>query len=263
MKYKDQLKKQKRKKFVKKLILISVAFFAFAVGAVYFLFFSGYFEIQNIEISKPDILEQLPIKEEVDRWLDQKQLYITRRSNVVFINQTGLSDYLLEKFPQIREVSVVKEFPPALILEATERKPEGIWCDNSGGCFYFDDLGIAYSPAALTSGFIISAIKDKREKNAELGEPVESENWINSIFIARDFLPSLGILAKEFIIPSDSFDEFYIVTNRGFKIFLNTSLDIKYQLDALGVAWKDKIDENKKSELEYIDLRIDKRIYYK
>jgi len=231
-------------------------------GFVYLLFFSGQFEVTEIKISKPDVLKDLNVSRSVNNWLDQDWLSIKRRNNTAFINLDNLDSVLRSQFAQIKGIKASKNLPHAINIEVKAREPEGIWC-SGGECFYFDDEGIAYKRSAESSGFLLTSVKDRRGRRLGLGERVEESIWLDSIILARDLLSNSGFAVREFIIPDGSFDEFHARTSFGFDIYISFSTSIRRQLDAFVIAWKDKIPNSKKSQLEYVNLTVPGRIYYK
>ena len=96
-----------------------------------------------------------------------------------------------------------------------------------------------------------------------LGSRVNSEEWTKNIIMARELLLKIGVSVAEFSIPSGSFDEFDAKTAGGWKILFNNSTDITKQIISLGVLFRDQLPAEKRTGLQYIDLRIQDRIYYK
>jgi hypothetical protein len=132
-----------------------------------------------------------------------------------------------------------------------------------GKCFYFDRNGVAYAEAGQSSGFLILNVADYRGRAIALGSAVASEEWFKNIIAAGELLPKIGVNAAEFSIPSGSFDEFDAKTAQGWKIMFSTSTDVAKQISSLGVLFRDKLPASVRAGLQYVDLRIQDRIYYK
>jgi len=262
--YQDQLRKKRRRKFLLKLLAITGVVFLCLGGIIYLLFFTGLLDVRTIDISGAGVISSADLKATAESWLKGGFWELTRGRNLLFFSAGDLAGELAAKFPRIDSVEVKKEFPHRLKINITERQSAGIWCfvaDNR--CFYFDKEGIAYAEAAHSSGFLILNVADYRGPAVALGSRVDSQEWIKNIITARELLLKTGISAAEFAIPSGSFDEFDAKTAEGWKIFFSNSTDITKQISSLAVLLRDKLPAEKRKGLEYFDLRIQDRIYYR
>jgi len=262
LRYKDEFRAKKRKQAIKRLVLFVALGAGVLAGGIYVWFFSGAFAVTDIEYSIPDKMSELGIKGFIENWLGEEKLKIARTDNIFLIHPEEISATLLGNFPEIKKITVLKEIPHKVSFNVEDRKPEGIWC-GAGKCFYFDDMGIAYSEAVNTAGFIYTIVRDSRGKELIKGHEVAGGEWLDSVFMVKNFLPSIGFSAREFMISADSFDEFIVETDAGFKIFFSLLTDISDQMKSFSIAWKEKMTPAEKAVLEYVDLKIDRRIYYK
>jgi len=80
---------------------------------------------------------------------------------------------------------------------------------------------------------------------------------------AEELLPRAGVNVAELTIPPDSYDEFDARTAEGWKIMFGNSTNIEEQISALATFLKEKIKPEQRAKLQYVDLRIQDRIYYK
>jgi hypothetical protein len=247
-----------------KLFLVTGLIFLCLAGAVYLLFFADLFDLRSISINGAVDIPLAEIQTVAESWLNKDFLGIARNRNLLFVSSKGLASELAAKFPSIDSLKVEKKLPHGLAALITERKPAGIWCFAvSAKCFYFDKDGVVYAETEPSSGFLILSIVDYRTEKMTLGSPVASEEWFKSIIAARELLPKVGIDVAEFSIPSGSFDEFDAKTAPGWKVLFSNSTDIAKQIASLGVLLRDKLPVEKRVGLQYIDLRIQDRIYYK
>jgi len=233
-------------------------------GAVYLLFFAGLLDLRSVSASGTQSILQADLKAAVHDWLKVKFLGISRERNLFFISSEKLASELVAKFPRINSVEVRKKLPHSLEILITEREPAGIWCFVvSDRCFYFDKNGVAYAETGKSSGFLIPNISDFRDREVTLGSLVASEEWFKNIIAVKELLPKIGINVAEFAIPSDSFDEFDAQTAEGWKLLFSTSSDVAKQITSLGILLRDKLPAEKRAGLQYVDLRIQDRIYYR
>ncbi len=270
--YKDELRIKRRKKVALKALAVLFIVFAVCVGLGYLLFFANLLDVRIINISGAEIIPSADLKTVAENWLNEGFLGLTRNKDLLFISVGGLASELTAKFPRIDSAEIRKEFPHGLKITIVERQSAGIWCfvasdkpfdSAQGRCFYFDKNGVAYAEATQSSGFLILGVADHRGQAVALGSRVNSEEWTKNIIMARELLPKIGVNVAEFSIPSGSFDEFNAKTAGGWKILFSNSTDITKQITSLGVLFRDKLPAEKRAGLQYIDLRIQDRIYYK
>ena len=263
-KFQDQLRLKKRRKKLVKLGLVAGVVFLILAGAGYFLFFAGVFDVRSVKIEGSQTILQSEVESMANSWLNQDFLGIKRRSNSWILSARELSLFLASQLPKVESLAVVKLTSHEVGISVTERKPEGIWClVKTDRCFFFDGAGIAYEEAGLSEGFILTSVADGRLREIQLGSPVAPEEWFRSIATARDLLQKGGLEIKGVIIPENSFDEFSILVVPNWRVLLNIATDIPKQINSMFNVLKNKITSSQRVGLEYIDLRIQDRIYYK
>ena len=245
-------------------------------GLIYFLFFTRIFDVRSISIDTPDGLHD-SLSGVVDDWLNAGFWELTRRNNIFFVSSAKLASLLAEQFPKLESINISVDFPHGLLLSAIERKQAGIWCQanqdapaqisqsetSAGKCFYFDKNGVAFSETQPSNGFLITNVTDKRMREISLGGQVIADDWLKSIMLAKELLARVDVDVSEFVIPANSFDEFHAKTAESWKIMFSIQTDIEKQISALAIFLKEKINPDQRSGLQYVDLRIQDRIYYK
>lgn len=154
-----------------------------------------------------------------------------------------------------------------ILQKLFEKKPDkvdeqeiGIICKNT--CFYFNKDGIIFKDAPITSGSLITLVQDYSNRDYKLGDKIVDKSFIDAILEINDNLyAEIGLRVLSFDINSCPVEELKAMTNEGWYILFNLKQDIKSQLLALKVALKEKIQD--RINLQYVDLRIENRIYYK
>lgn len=170
---------------------------------------------------------------------------------VLFFSSIGQN--LFKKKPEIKdeqEMGIICKENPAF-AEA-----------SAGTCFYFDKNGIAFENAPNTSGNLIDLIKDYSQKELKIGDEVLTKELMDNILAIKEYLfQKIGLKVASFDIDSYPVEGLRVVTNESWYILFSLKRDIKSQLLALKVALDEKIQN--RSTLQYVDLRIENRIYYK
>lgn len=146
----------------------------------------------------------------------------------------------------------------------------GIFCGEdpafaeatAGTCFYIDKNGIIFNSAPKTSGGLVVLIKDYSNREIKLNDKVLDLDLINTILEIKDYLSlEIGLSVASFDIDSYPTEKLRVVTNESWYILFGLKQEIKKQLLSLKVVLDEKI-QNRMS-LQYVDLRIENRIYYK
>jgi len=172
---------------------------------------------------------------------------------------------ILETFPKIGEIKIKKN-PETVEITVEERGAIGVWCGRAGECFYFDKSGVIFEESPKSTGSLILAIQDERSQLSgsdpdSLGEIVVSSDEINFFqetkgLISRNF----PFNAQLFIITEKS--EFELQTSENWRVFLNKKESPQYQVSNLKYLLDEEI-KNRRWELDYVDLRLGNRVYYK
>lgn len=222
----------------------------FILLLVYIFLFSPIFRIQALEMSGNKEVNTEHIKNNFDY------------KNIFLYTKDKIEKDLIQKFPKISNIEISKNLiKRTLKLNIEERERLGIVCKEEK-CFYIDKQGFIFEDAPQTSGSLILLIKDFSQREYSLGDQIFEEKIINSIYEIRESIfPETGIRVLELNIASLPAIELKAMTNEGWYILFDLTRDIKTQLLSLKAALQEKIKDRK--GLEYVDLRIENRIYYK
>ena len=263
--YHDQLRAKKRKIIIIKVAWIFASCLGFCCLMIYLTFFAGIFDVEAVNINQPDGLKDLDILGDLNVWLSEERFFIAKKNNLLLLKEADIKAFILENFPQIKDASIDKE-KHALKVNVQERDTAGLWC-RSGKCFYFDLNGVAFKESTDSSGFVLTVIKDMKSDIMNIGDKVSTPELISVLLKAEKLLESSGIAVKEIIFTdSQAGNEFEAVAtykSHVFKVYLSAEIDVERQLEAFNIAWGEKITPSHKGSIEYVDLRVPDRIYYK
>ncbi|MEK7507009.1 MAG: hypothetical protein AAB585_00500 [Patescibacteria group bacterium] len=269
--FQDQLRLKKRRWRLKKLGLLAGAVFLLAGLAVYLLFFAGLFEIRAVEINGSADSVKADTEQVVSSWLDEKSFVFRHRSNSVIFSPAQLSAKLIGSLPRIESLEIRRESRHKLKINIIERRPIGVWCLTwKQECYFFDKNTVAYEKAGVSEGFILTLVNDRREREMKIGSAVASKDWLNNIIGAKELLQKNGLEIASFSIPDNSLNEFSarVVEDRSdaranWQILFNNGTNIPQQINSLINLLKNKLTKGQRAKLQYVDLRIQDRIYWK
>lgn len=254
----------KRKRIIFKVLLWFFVFVAVIGGTVYFLFFSKIFYVKEIAIANSGFIGNQEITNTVDDYLAQKKFFVPRFSNLFFVDADYIQKLLSDKFPQAENIRVEKNYFHTLKISLDKREAVGSWCfQKENKCFYFDRKGIAFDTAAGSSGSFFLSVEDQNGQFEKLGQIVADSDLLNFILNCQTELDKLKINLSKFVIPAGENFRLDAQTLSGWKIYFSTSDDLKDQINTLNTFLSQKVSSDKRDQLQYIDLRIPNRVYYK
>lgn len=245
----------KEEKDQKREIIIFWFFFAAGFLTIMWAFFlSPFFKITEIGLPKNDVLASGDV---FDMISNQKPLNLG--GNLFILSKTTLKDEISKLFPAITKIEIKKEPFHILKINFIKRMPVGIWC--SANCYYFDEDGIIFKEAPISEGSLILKITDNNKTGVSLGDQVLSSGQLKFI---TEFNKKIGDNNRFKIIEFKikTAPDLEAVTSGGWSIYLDQGQNPLVAANNL-IIILDEAVKNKTSNLEYIDLRIPTRVFYK
>ena len=270
--HRDEVARRHRRVFVFKTVAIIAGTIFIVAGLIYLLFFSRLFDVREVSFNGLDTINSDVFRGKINEQLDQKIFkFLPRRNNILSVDTDILKAKFSSDYPVFKSVAVQKKLPHGLAFNFLERKPAGIWCFRDDGppsptssCSYFDEDKVLWGESSKTSGFIFLTIEDHRSQRDPAnggGRQIDSDFFGPIMEVAKSRAGEI----RNIIIPEKSFGEFRVFTSDYYIIF-TTEFDIKNQLDVLRIFLDDKEKDPPPAggfHPQYIDLRIDGRVYYK
>lgn len=231
---------------------------AAGVGFVYVMFFSKLLEIRDISFNGLNTVSPEEFEDKINARLDQKIFgYLSRRNNLLLgVDSDNLEKEISSSYPIFKSVKVQKNLPHNLVFSFEERKPVGIWC-VANECRYFDNEMQTWGPAVRSSGFLMLTVSDERSGGGEFNI---DKDFFDAILQASSDASTHTI--RSVGIPEGSFNEFRVYTDQSFYIIYSLDSSVKDQSEILSIFLKEK-SKDSNFQPQYIDLRIEGRIYFK
>jgi len=250
------IKKEERAKRWK-VIFFWFSFTVAFLTIMWLFFFSPFFKITEIKLPENDIVTNNDIHKLI---IDSAPLNLGE--NIFILSKNQIKSGLAAIFPNITDISIKKEPFHGLIVNFEKRIQIGIWCNNAN-CYYFDKEGIVFKEAPQTEGALILKIEDFEKKGVSLGDQVLNYNQLKFIAEFNNKITENNQfkIIKFKITPSANFN-LEAITDRGWSIYLDQNQDPVLEANNLFTILNEVI-KNKASNLEYIDLRIPSRVFYK
>ncbi|MFH1392885.1 MAG: FtsQ-type POTRA domain-containing protein [Patescibacteria group bacterium] len=253
--FKSHSSKERAEK--RKIILLWSVFVTGFIFIAWSFFVSPFFKITKIKLPENNIVTANDIRKIMT---DSAPLNLGE--NLFILSKNNVKATLTAAFPAITGINVEKELFNGLTVSFEKRIPVGIWCGKNN-CFYFDKEGIIFKEAPLTEGGLILKIEDSGNKEISLGDKAINTEQLKFIMdFNNKLLENSQLKITEFKIgPSADFD-LMAVTALGWLIYLDQNQNPASAASNLFTILNEVI-KNKISSLEYIDLRIPTRIFYK
>lgn len=267
-----------RKKPLLRIKIYGGLFFCLLAGLIYFLVFSPVLWTEKIEVyglsekdGASESIGRQDIEDITEKILTEKFLGLIPLRSVILIPVDKIKADISASWPEIASVEIKRNLifwpsrPKVLKVEVKIREPVGVWCSGPAGspkqCFYIDKEGVIYKESPAMDGSLILTINDLRAREIRAKEPVVSKELMDFILETGKELPAVSDLrAANFIINSE--EDLRVSTSEGFGIYFNPEEPTASQMDILKRVLEEEIKEGR-SSLEYVDLRVKGRAYYK
>jgi cell division septal protein FtsQ len=253
----DRFARRKRKLFIAKMIAIGIGAASFFGGILYFFLFSSSLEIQQINVSGLKKVDAKAIDGRIQEQLQRTWLtYVRPQKNIFLFDSDRLRSSLLDQFPELKDVTIEKDPMHVVAFTFVEREPLGIWCFKND-CRYFDDEGALWGQPVRSSGFLLLTVNDLRER-----DQIIDEEFLEAVKQVHKGFQGIHVGLKNIRIPADRLREFQADTSKGYPVLISLDSDLAKQMEVFRIFIEKKATD-KTFHPQYVDLRIDGRIYYK
>ncbi len=226
-------------KFIIKVCFLGI--FVFAL--IYWLFYSSVFTIKNIIVEK-----DLPtsIEGSLDKFKGQ---------NIFFVKSADIRSELLDEFPDLVNIEVMRGLPDSIRISYAERSPRLVW-QTQNRYFLLDENGVLFRE--IQGGSDLPVVKDNNDLPVEMGKQVVTIAFISFTNNLKSKLPDTGIMLDHFEINETTF-QLDAMTKEFLKLKFDTTRTVDSQVSNL----KSFLQAHPNEAEDYIDLRVDGKVFYK
>jgi cell division septal protein FtsQ len=228
----------------------------------WFVFFSDIFLVQAITVVDARDHTMKQVKTILDDKIDE----VVVKRNIFFLTSDLLESAVLAELPQVRTVHIVRKLPGTVKAIVQEKEP-ALLLLSDGQYYFVDDNGIPYEEARLDTlpGVVLPIVKnDNRETRVVLGVAAVEPSFVTFMRSVQDKLPErAGAEVAEIHIPSLAAREVHYYLNNNWRILFDATRPFDQQIETLEQLLREVIAEEDHERLEYIDLRIPQRAYYR
>lgn len=262
MKKKKTLRKKyqvkRNKSFFEGYLFATIYFFLFLLFFFFYFFtFDSFLKVDSIEVDCAKNLKKEALEDFINESVETNFLFL-KTKNIILVSPEKIKHNVLSKTSIIEDIKIEKIFPSRIVASTKERVPFAIWCilPDTRTCAFLDKNGIPFQ--------IIDQVKKGplvfiKEREPSLGVEI----------ITPENLTLLSLLRKNLLLENIEINYFEIIeekdilayTQEGWKIYFSLENN-KQEVENLSLIMNE-IDQAKRRELKYIDLRFGDRIYYK
>jgi cell division septal protein FtsQ len=181
-----------------------------------------------------------------------------RQQNLLTLNSNNLEDALLKADPMVKAVRVQRQWPNAVTLAVTLKQPSLGWMSGNQA-YLLDRDGSAIG--LLPSGASVPVVVDGSNLPVRLGQRVTSTRFIGFTTELATALAAAKVTATRYEVKDTTLD-LYVTTAKGYRLIFDTSRSAREQAADLSTLLGFLAKQNK-APVEYIDLRIAGKAYYK
>jgi len=267
----------KRRRFILRLklyflfLIIPLIF----IGIFYFLNTADFWHIKNFVIMGNKRLSSEQIMANL------KPMVITSPFGKFFglnhyLSWFGFKDVYL-KGPEFASLVISSDLQKKeVIISVEEKEPYGVWClqtqtnaDNTqtnadsprelaAPCWWFDKEGVVFETAPYSEGALIYRVSDSSDAPLVLGSRVLEEKYFKYLRSIFESMKSLEVSVGSFDFER-KLQEITVYLPDGTRILFSLRFDPQSNINALRMLKEKEGLEN----IEYIDLRVENRIYLK
>lgn len=235
------------------------------VGAMYVLYFSSFFRIENIIVENDGaIVPSEDIVSRVEQVYSQRSFLLFSQQNIFLFPVDDVEKGLLSDFSSIYYASIDKDFPNVLRISIKERQPVFLWKQNETFYFIADDAVATHQATELeVQGSSLPIVESMQGQDVVLGETVTNARVMKFVALLEDvFTSKTGFDIESYSLPSSRAAELNVKIVDGPQIFFNLENTAESQLENLVLVIEEELSGNI-SGLEYIDMRVGSWVYYK
>lgn len=233
------------------VIVLALALMVYAVIA------SSLFRISKIEVEGAVTVSSESVQTQVQNVITSSPL----TQNIIFVPTGKIADELKKQNYQIAEADVRRSGLNSIIVKVTEQKPSILW--SSG-----NTLSIIGANGHAYDGEITDLMKQKlvtvvdtTNLPVKKGEKVVAQEFVDFVNALHEQLLNKGVTVSQYQI-GDTTTELIVKTGQGYYVRFDTTRPVEQQLQDLSAVQAQMKKSGKKAN-EYIDLRINGKVFYK
>jgi cell division septal protein FtsQ len=253
-------------------LVLAVFFYHFSIAFVlslifYLIFISPFLMVKEVIVKGDEGVDVAAIKVEVDKQLLGKRFVFLRKDHLFWVPAVAIKKDILDKFKNVNEAQVERKFPDKLRVTATIKSVTVVFCGNER-CTALDKEGTAIDVFPLTDlsryGGRFVLVRDESGSVTEAGRGINTAVYVDFASNVKKYLEENNRLKiNDIFSPLIFASELKLKMEEGWLLLVDVKMPLLQLSETLKVILAKEIGPENRVCLEYLDLRIPKRVYYK
>lgn len=266
---KEVIKKNNKTKFLKKLLNFLLILLFLIILAFYLINKEPSLIIKEFKFEQIPIYQQnfdintfnLTLRESL-----KTSSNIFNQENILFMSEKKLTELIYEKLPSVSNVDISKNILDQTVsINIHEKTPLFYLCNNDALCGIIADDGSIIQNIEITELKELPLIRENTIiRTKEFMFSQKEILWIKSLY--KIYQENLSLKIKYLEIKNRYSNQIFNINlylEPDYYLKIDSGTDIIYQAEALKIAFTQIITPDIINSLEYVDIRIRNRIYYK
>lgn len=224
---------------------------------------SPLFIVRDVSISGATYVPQSDIRAFLDSHIGQGRVMRLFGPQNLLAWPGGFSKGQLEALPSLTSVSIHKDYlHRSVAITVTERARVGQWCfmqREFPECFWFDDAGILFMQGYPSEGNLIPVLRDHSRAPLPLGQAALPEKFLPNLLSVFNALQAMDVSVREVRLDDLGLEEVSVDTYDGPQLRFSLRFPAAPAVEAVKALEK----MAPLSNLEYVDFRVENKVYYK
>jgi hypothetical protein len=236
----------------------------------YLLFFSPLLEVETISVDGNESISSEEVVFRAQEAISGNYYWYFPKNNIFFVNKQEIDSALRKNFNRLELVAIEKKFPKAVLVKVKERQPEMVWC-SGGVCYLIDKEGLAYTGAGGTDEEMNSSnfltVVDDNSRPVDIGKTTIGKDFIEYLkqmdaVIANDLKLEIE---GNYHTPALASGEVFVRVKEGdgWTLKLSSGIFPDETKKIIQTLFDKELDGEKRKNLDYLDLRVKGKVYYK
>ncbi len=260
LKDKEQMHKREKRSFNKSILFCLLI--AVIIALIYWLFFSAYWDVKKIVISGTNQLDEIKkIEEMTDNFLNSQRFLILSQRNVFILSHKALQSVIYKNF-DLEKVKIEIDKPETLMITIKKKVPVALWQEDNKYFTIYSE-GILQQQIENVNEYNLPIVNYGTSTQVVIGDRYLSEQQIEFMQKIFDYFDYYfkDLKIKQFVVTGTQSREVDLITSAGWKIMLNIDLDAQKSLTVVSRILAEKVENQ--DNLQYIDMRVEGKVYYK
>jgi cell division septal protein FtsQ len=233
------------------------------VGLLWVIAYSGAFVVKEVHVAGATHVAEEDVRAFLELNVAQGALTRFLGSGNLLAWPDEFSGDALRGLPAATSLNIQKNhFRRTITVEVSERERLGIWCfedEDSQACFWFDRAGVLFLPAYAAEGNLTPVLHDYSRPPLVLGDAVLPQRLLPNVISIFDALRSIDLSVREIRLSDLALEEVRVNTYNGPALFFS----LRFPVVGVPTSLNKVSQVAPLSQLEYIDFRVENKVYYK